>query len=513
MATSALDPLPQLGEPLPDSAHAVSVALPRWKDVVGYENEKPDVMKHIKTGYPRFVVHPFVKELAQHLGNGLPCLPFPSVHVAGLCAQFVRHTSGAKVDLAPAQDCCGVITNEVGRAALNDFWQQTGLVVSSRRAQAYLDGTFSEREGEIFHSLRQQLAGLYDCGEDDIFLQPSGMAAQFAALRAIGRRRPGRPTAQLGFPNSDTLKLQQNLGNGSILLHSLESLKAELRRLLHERSLAACFCEVPGNPLLGSADLNTIRPLLREHHVPLVGDDTIGTPLNVDLSNHADLIATSLTKFFAGTGDVMGGALICNPKSPFYSELKPLLKAGHEELLWWEDAAVLDTQARDFPDRMRQHNRNGLLIAERLRHHPAVERVWYPKWEFGEAYEAVRRPEGGWGSLLSFMTKNAETIASGFYDRLLICKGPSFGTVFTLACPFTLLAHSSELDWAESCGVSRYLIRLSVGLENPEAVWDQLDFALGNDQPRNSGGFNPGAEGEQLSYFPGPAKIAAAAVT
>ena len=53
------------------------------------------------------------------------------------------------------------------------------------------------------------------------------------------------------------------------------------------------------------------------------------------------------------------------------------------------------------------------------------------------------------------------------------------GTVFTLACPFTLLAHYTELEWAESCGVSRNLIRLSVGLEDPEDLWQRLDRALG----------------------------------
>jgi cystathionine gamma-synthase len=50
--------------------------------------------------------------------------------------------------------------------------------------------------------------------------------------------------------------------------------------------------------------------------------------------------------------------------------------------------------------------------------------------------------------------------------------------VFTLACPFTLLAHYSELDWAESCGVSRHLIRISVGLEDPEDLIEDFERAL-----------------------------------
>ncbi|RPI08971.1 MAG: PLP-dependent transferase, partial [Zetaproteobacteria bacterium] len=291
-------------------------------------------------------------------------------------------------------------------------------------------------------------------------------------------RRPGQPTGQLGFPYADTLKLQQKLGDGGILLHDLDRIDTELRLLLERQPLAACFCEIPGNPLLGSADVRKITPLLRRHGVPLVVDDVVATACNIDLGPYADLIATSLTKYVVGTGDAMGGALILNPRSPLYRDLKPRAQAQHEDLLWGEDAAVLDAHARTFRDRVDRHNRNGLLIAERLRSHPLVERVWYPKWVCREAYEAVRRADGGYGSLVTFLPRHAETRAARVYDTLAVCKGPSLGTVFTLACPFTLLAHYNELNWAESCGVSRYLMRLSVGLEDPDDLWRRLDTAL-----------------------------------
>jgi cystathionine gamma-synthase len=174
----------------------------------------------------------------------------------------------------------------------------------------------------------------------------------------------------------------------------------------------------------------------------------------------------------------MGGALIVNPRSPLYRELRPFVEDRHEELLWGEDAAVVEAHAHTFLGRVREQNRNGLAIAERLRRHARVERVWYPKWEFSEAYDAVRRPDGGWGSLITFLPKEAETRAAQVYDALAVCKGPSLGTLFTLACPFTLLAHYGELDWAESCGVSRYLIRISVGLEDPDELWRRFEAAL-----------------------------------
>jgi cystathionine gamma-synthase len=392
---------------------------------------------------------------------------------------FIQRSCGELARVVADQGVYGVVTSDAGSSFLKAFWQHTGLIVSSRQAEAALAGRRMEVDAAaIRHSLRRQLAGFYDCAPEDVFLTPSGMAAQFAALETVRSRRPGQPTAQLGFPYVDTLKLQQKLGHGGILLHDLGRLEGDLRDLLARESLAACFCEIPGNPLLGSADVRTFAPLLRGHRVPLVVDDVVATPINVDLGPHADLIATSLTKFTVGTGDVMGGALIVNPRSPLYSELRFLARAQHEELLWGEDAAILDTQAHTFPERMRRHNCNGLVIAERLRSHSKVERVWYPKWESCEAYETVRRPDGGYGSLITFLPAQAETRAARVYDGLAVCKGPSLGTVFTLACPFTLLAHYAELDWAESCGVSRYLIRLSVGLEDPDELWQRLDAAL-----------------------------------
>ena len=468
----------ELGQPLPESVHAVSVALPRWQDVIDYEEKSPEVVNRLQCGYPRFVIHPLVTRMALTLGGGQPCLPFPSDRAAEEATDFVRE-QGAPAELVRLRGICGVTTDKTGIAALKAFWQHTGLIVSSRQAEAWLEDRAEDADAaSLCASLRRQLAGFYDCAEDDVFLAPTGMAAQFEALKAVQQRRPGQATVQLGFPYVDTLKLQQKLGHGGELLHDLKCIGAELRQLVARRIPAACFGEIPGNPLLGSPDVREVTPILREHGIPFVADDVVATPLNVDLSNHADLIATSLTKYVVGSCDAMGGALICNPRSPYHEELKALVRVQHEELLWGADARVLDHQAHTFPERMRRHNINGLLIAERLRAHPAVERVWYPKWEFSEAYEAVRRPAGGWGSLVTFLPRRAEESSPRIYDRLHISKGPSLGTMFTLACPFTLLAHYTELTWAEACGVSRFLIRVSVGLEDPEELWQRFESAL-----------------------------------
>ena len=470
----------ELGLPFPDSPHAVSVSLPLWQDVVGYEEKRPEVVSRLQAGYPRFVIHRLVQEMARQLAGDEPCLPFPSRHAARLCAAFIQRQCGAEARLVEHDGEFGVATTAEGAESLKAFWQHTGLIVSTRRADSVLKGKARKpgTDTALHKSIRDRLAGLYDCSPDDVFLQPSGMAATYAALRVVMLRTPGAATVQIGFPYVDTYKLQEKFGHGATLLHDLAHAAPDLLTLLKKRPLAACFSEIPGNPLLGSVDLREITPLLREYGVPLVADDVVATPLNVDLSLHADLIATSLTKYLVGSGDAMGGALICNPRSPYHEVLRPLAASLHEDLLWDEDAAVLDARLASFPERMKAHNYNGLIIAERLRQHPAIEQVWFPKWSFGEAYEAVRRPDGGWGSLITFLPKNAVHTSPRIYDSLQLCKGPSLGTDFTLACPFTLLAHYTELEWAEACGVPRNLIRLSVGREDVEQIWRRVAVAL-----------------------------------
>jgi cystathionine gamma-synthase len=96
-----------------------------------------------------------------------------------------------------------------------------------------------------------------------------------------------------------------------------------------------------------------------------------------------------------------------------------------------------------------------------------VKEIYYPKYTTPDRYLSFASEPVGYGGLFSIVLYTAEH-AQRFYDTLNIYKGPSLGTNFTLACPYTLIAHYTELDWAESFGVSRHLVRVSVGLEEPE---------------------------------------------
>lgn len=76
------------------------------------------------------------------------------------------------------------------------------------------------------------------------------------------------------------------------------------------------------------------------------------------------------------------------------------------------------------------------------------------------------------------MVLESEEAAVAFFDALRVSKGPSLGTNFTLACPYTLLAHYDELEWAAGCGVASHLVRVSVGLEDADDLCQRFDEAL-----------------------------------
>ena len=174
-----------------------------------------------------------------------------------------------------------------------------------------------------------------------------------------------------------------------------------------------------------------------------------------------------------------------NPHSSHYASLKKGLEDIYEDCYWGEDAIYLERNSRDFAKRVKIINDNAeavvdLLRARSLDHHVpspssvtpthfGVKSVYYPKYVTREHYDACRLPGGGFGGLLS-VTFTSERASQAFFDALRCEKGPSLGTNFTLACPFTILAHYTELDWADQFGVERGLVRASVGLEERDVL-------------------------------------------
>ena len=481
-----------LGSPLPDNEFGVSVSLPLWSHVVGYEEGDQDIVSKFRSGYPRFCCPPAISALfaqaEKDLGQaGERAIVFPRLVHAQRCLEFIAREgfTGRAVEWRKQELGVALFPAEAYVKA-RKFWRFCGEVVSTRQAGHVLGQTTGEVTAEAGQkasaTIRQRLADLAGQQAEDVFLFPSGMAANFAVHRMLTTLRPGCKTVQLDFPYVDVLKLQQTFGSGAHFMPMIEDAEYDqLRGLLTGEKIAGLFCEAPSNPLLRCVDLPRLLKIRAETQgeVPVIVDDTISTLVHADACRVADVVTSSLTKSFSGAGDVLAGSVILNRASPHHAAFSAFLKGHADHELWCEDAVALEKNSRDFVQRVETMSRNAVALAEFLAAHPKVERVWHAKKDGGAGYEYVRREGGGYGCLFSFLLKDAATASAPFYDALRVCKGPSLGTDFTLVCPYTLLAHYEELDWAESCGVPRHLIRVSAGLEEAEDLIGRFAEALG----------------------------------
>ncbi len=470
----------ELGHPIPDSPHAVSVTMPTWQSVIGYEEEDPATLNRLQCGYPRFFCHPQVRELfavatRRHARDGQCSLVFPSEPAARRCAGYL----GGVGEITPWSSDEPAVVLTIPESLRQDalrYWRYCGEIVSSRQAEALL-GEVTSKDDQAVESVRQRLAKWAGQSPEQVFLFPSGMAAMHAAFRALIQRHPDAKTVQIEFPYVDVFCIQRHLGNGAHLLMG-DSAVEDLRAILQAEPIAGVFCEIPSNPLMRTVDLPAISALCQRHDTPLIVDDTIGTIYNIDVYPYADVVSTSLTKNISGNGDVMAGALCVSEHSRYGDMLSAFLKSTDEPELWIHDAQVLEKNSRDFSRRMPTINANAEKLAAYLAEHPKIEVLYYPKMETRLHYDTLRRPHGGYGGLLSFVLRDAPNTAPDVYDHLRVSKGPSLGTNFTLACPYTLLAHYQELEWAQACGVSRELIRVAVGMEAADDLIARFESAL-----------------------------------
>jgi cystathionine gamma-synthase len=278
----------------------------------------------------------------------------------------------------------------------------------------------------------------------------------------------------------DTLKIQQRFQPADCRFFSRGS-SADLNalaELLQHQKISAVFCETPANPLLICPDLIRLRQLADQYGFLLIVDDTLAACINLDVLPLADLVVTSLTKYFSGYGDVLAGSVTLNRHSGQYLQLSQWMDTDFQELLSDIDVDVLEQNSRDVVSRVTTINHNAQVIAQRLSQHPAVEQVWHPSVHQQHEYHQLQRVGGGYGGLLSFVVRSPGVNTQAVFDHLAVCKGPNLGTYFTLCCPYTILAHYNELDAVEEYGVSRWLLRVSIGTEPVEELWLRFQTAL-----------------------------------
>lgn len=472
-----------LGVPLPDSIHACSVCLPSWSSVVGYEEGRAKVLNRLRAGYPRFFRNPLLGRLTARAEeelqvDGEHAFLFPTRGSAQRAQRWIERKARVAARTSDFEGLQVVIVPDAAVEAARLYQRYTGELVSSRMAEDLLNG--GAQAGSKAHLVRRRLATIYGANPAGVSVFANGMAAVAAVMRSLPGVAEGKKTLQLEFPYVDSLKVQEQLGNGVVFLNEAEgeSFEEALRRI-SQGEFAAVFTEVPSNPLLRTLDLPAVADACREGGTPLIVDDSSVGPFNVKVLPWADAVTCSLTKWLSGAGDVMGGAVVLREDSPFADELGASLAVESQETspLYLADSQVMLANMKGYSARMEQPNANALALVGLLKDHPAVDQVWHPSITKAANYEKVRAQGGGYGGLFSFTLRNARR-TSKFFDALMLSKGPSFGTPFTLVSPYVMLAHYDELDWADGCGVPRQLIRVSCGNEPTPQLVDTVSEAL-----------------------------------
>lgn len=315
-------------------------------------------------------------------------------------------------------------------------------------------------------------------GADEAVLVSSGMAALTTALTTLLR------SGQHAIFTSDIYRPTAELLMGLLSRFGVEATRvatddyAALEAAIRPGQTKVIFTELPTNPHNRVVDLEKLTALKKKAKARLVVDATFATPFNArPLQLGADVVVHSLSKYIGGHNDLIAGAILCKAAvADAFREQRALLGG----ILDPNSAYNLIRGIKTFPLRMQRHNDNALAVARALESHPKVEAVFYPLLESHPDFELAKKTLTGGGGVVSFRFKGDLDATSGVIDRLkLISHSASLGGVESLAHQPAVFSHSDLTPEGRlEVGVTDNLIRVAVGLEEPQDIINDLYQAL-----------------------------------
>jgi methionine-gamma-lyase len=331
---------------------------------------------------------------------------------------------------------------------------------------------YSRDENPTVRAAEHALASIE--GAPACALFASGMGAMSAALIAL-------------VSQGDEVLAGTALYGGTYkLLRDVLSRFGVRSRMVEPESLAVeagrggarlCVFESPTNPTLRVVDIAAVAKAARAGGALSLVDSTFAPPLiQRPLELGADLVMHSTSKFLNGHSDHLGGAILGR------AELVDRIRAVAGKL-----GAVLDPQVaydllrglKTFAVRLERQSASALQLARWLSEEPAVRRVWYPGLPSHPDHDLARKQMNGFGGMVTFTVGTRER-AFRFWDRLkLVARAASLGGTETLTSLPILFSHTGySADELRRAGVDEGMVRMSVGLEDPQDLIDDLKQAL-----------------------------------
>ncbi|QSX33154.1 cystathionine gamma-synthase [Shewanella avicenniae] len=305
----------------------------------------------------------------------------------------------------------------------------------------------------------------------------SGMAAITLVTSLLG------PNDLLIVPHDcygGSYRLFTNLAKkGSFKLLVVDQTDANAVNQAFAQTPKMVWIETPSNPLVRVVDIAAMAAECQKVGALLVADNTFLSPaLQQPLTLGADIVVHSTTKYINGHSDVIGGAVIA--KDPAVSE----------QLHWWSNTLGLTGGAfdsyltlrglRTLSLRIREHQSNAEQIVALLSNSDQVDKVYYPGLKSHPGHEIAAKQQKGFGAMLSFELKGGEQEVAAFLSALnYFSVAESLGGVESLvAVPATMTHRAMEPAARAEAGIKETLIRLSVGIEDPQDLLNDIAAGL-----------------------------------
>ncbi len=314
-------------------------------------------------------------------------------------------------------------------------------------------------------------------GADAALVTSSGMAA--ATLALVGLLSPGDEVLSAAAVYGGTMQLMvqhlQRFGVG-VRFVPLDDLPHLDRRIGAATRLV--WFESPTNPTLRCVDIRQVADVCRARGVISVFDNTFASPINQQpLSLGVDLVMQSATKYLNGHSDVVAG-MLAGPRA-LIARLQPVRRLLGSVL---DPAAayLLGRGLKTLAVRVARQNDSARRVAEWLSTQARVERVYYPGLVSHPDHAIARAQMRGFGGMVTFEAAGGYEAACRLFDRLrLIRRAASLGGPESLCSLPVLTSHRDvSADRLREAGVTRDMVRLSIGLEDPDDLVADLDQAL-----------------------------------
>ena len=238
------------------------------------------------------------------------------------------------------------------------------------------------------------------------------------------------------------------------------------------------FIETPTNPLLRISDISAIAEAARKRGALLCIDNSGLTPyLQQPLSLGADVVLHSTSKYFSGHSDSIGGVVITSNNNLAASLRNTQGISGAVPGPF--DCWLLIRGIKTLALRMNRHSENGHMIAEYLKNHAKVTKVYYPGLSIHPNHELAKRQSSGFGGVVSVELESADLAVRFLNNLKLFILAESVGGVESLAChPWSMTFSTISDEEKEKMGISPQLIRLSAGIEDVEDLIEDIDNAF-----------------------------------